>query len=120
MNALLIISHGSRRKASNEEAIELADSIRPMLKSKYDLVVPAFLELATPSIPEGIKQCVESGAKNIQVVPYFLAAGTHVSEHIPKIVNNEGKLYSEVSIELRDHIGGSVFMPQFVVDHASA
>ena len=42
-----------------------------------------FLELAEPSIPDGIQRCIDAGATEVVVVPYFLSAGRHVSEDIP-------------------------------------
>ncbi len=119
MNALLIVSHGSRRHASNEEVISLANIVHPLIETKFNLVTVAFLELAKPSTLEGINQCIDQGAKQILVVPYFLAAGLHVSKHIPKIIEQARNTHKEVTIELAGHIGGSDYMAQLLADHVS-
>ncbi|MEC9314794.1 MAG: CbiX/SirB N-terminal domain-containing protein, partial [Pseudomonadota bacterium] len=79
MKALLIVAHGSRRQASNQEVIALAEQLRNSQQTDFDLVEAAFLELADPSIPEGIAQCVSQGANEVIVFPYFLNSGRHVT-----------------------------------------
>ena len=81
--ALLLVAHGSRRAASNTEVAQLAEQLQFNLQGDFAMVEAAFLELAGPSIPEGIQLCAESGVKNIVVLPYFLNTGRHVAEDIP-------------------------------------
>ena len=50
---LLIIAHGSRREASNDEVRRLADRVRALCAPGIADVEVAFLELAEPSIAEG-------------------------------------------------------------------
>jgi len=52
--SLLIITHGSRRVASNDEDRQLVDQVRAQAGNAYDDVETAFLELAEPSIPDGL------------------------------------------------------------------
>jgi sirohydrochlorin ferrochelatase len=59
---LLIVAHGSRREASNDEVRQLAEVISAKAGIRFMLVEPAFLELATPSIPDGIENCIQPGA----------------------------------------------------------
>ena len=37
MNALIVLAHGSRREKSNQEVIDLVDSIRPGLGARFDI-----------------------------------------------------------------------------------
>ena len=83
MHALLLIAHGSRREASNQEVRELADEFERLVGDRFERVVPAFLELAEPDIPTGVDLCVEAGATSVTAVPYFLSAGRHVASDIP-------------------------------------
>jgi sirohydrochlorin ferrochelatase len=55
MKALLLIAHESRREASNEEVMALAKRIQINSPGHFEMVVPAFLALAEPSIPEAIE-----------------------------------------------------------------
>ena len=83
MKSLLVIAHGSRRESSNDEVRQLVKTISNQPDSGFDDVSAAFLELAEPSIPDGLEACIEQGGKEIIVFPYFLAAGRHVVEDIP-------------------------------------
>ena len=83
MRALLIVAHGSRRAASNDEVRALCNAVAARDDGLYDNVTCAFLELAEPSIPEGLEALIGIGMRDITVVPYFLSAGRHVAEDIP-------------------------------------
>ena len=114
MRSLLLIAHGSRREASNDEVRELTKQLRNYAAKKGDGSKPlfeyvdcAFLELAPPSIPEGIHMCVSKGATEITVLPYFLSAGRHVSEDIPAEVDSVREKYPDVEIKITDYLGSS-------------
>lgn len=83
MKALLIVAHGSRREASNEEVRQVTRQVAEIAGDQFGLVISGFLELAEPSIPDGIQQCIDAGATEVVVLPYFLSAGRHVAEDIP-------------------------------------
>lgn len=116
MQALLLVAHGSRRAKSNHEVEILADKIRDRCADQYGIVNSAFLELADPSIPEGIKQCKEQGATSIVVLPYFLNSGRHVTEDIPAIVNRAKPDYADVDIQIASHLGSSDLMVELLIN----
>ncbi len=62
MHILLLVAHGSRREESNIEIESLSKKISRLEPKEFDKVMPAFLEFASPSIPEAIKECTEVGA----------------------------------------------------------
>ena len=62
MKALLLIAHGSRRQASNDEVVSLADAIAGEMNDEYPIVQAGFLEIVQPSITEAIDRCVQLGA----------------------------------------------------------
>jgi sirohydrochlorin ferrochelatase len=116
MKSLLIVAHGSRRAASNEEVIKLADAIRQHPALEYDDVGVGFLELAEPSIPEGIEACFRRGAKEVVIFPYFLAAGRHVVTDIPEIVDDYRASHPEANIIISPHLGASTMLPEAILD----
>jgi sirohydrochlorin ferrochelatase len=105
MRALLIAAHGSRRSESNDEVRQLAAALSPLVADRYGYVGPAFLELADPSIDEAIDEAVGRGAREVVVLPYFLAAGTHVARDVPQIVRDRQRAHPNVHIRLADHLG---------------
>jgi sirohydrochlorin ferrochelatase len=108
MKALLVVAHGSRRKASNDEVRALCRRIeQESAGEEFFLVRAGFLELAEPSIPEGIGQCIEAGADQVVVLPYFLSAGRHVSEDIPLEVEKARQHHPRASIVLAPYLGSA-------------
>ena len=118
MQALVLIAHGSRRQASNQEVKDLAYRLQQVASDRYQLIEAGFLEIAEPPIPEAIEACIGSGATAVVVVPYFLAAGRHVAEDIPEIVKPVAERHPDVSIRISEHIGLSDFMTRLILDSA--
>lgn len=115
---LLIVAHGSRRRASNEEVLALGERVRALNDPDIGDVQVAFLELAEPSIPDGLARCVERGAKEIVVFPYFLAAGTHVARDIPEALEAFRAGHPQVRLCLASHLGASASLPGTLLDMA--
>lgn len=118
MKALLLVSHGSRRKASNDEVRALTEAVRAQVCEEYEIVEAAFLELSEPLIPDGIDLCVARGATEVVVFPYFLAAGRHVADDIPGIAFEAITRHPGVTLRIAPHLGGSAMMSRFVADNA--
>lgn len=107
MHSLLIVAHGSRRAASNEEVRALTAQIAAQAGGRYGSVSCAFLELAEPSIPAGLESCVAQGARQITVLPYFLSAGRHVAEDIPNEVAATQTAHPDIDIRIAPYLGAS-------------
>ena len=104
--SLLVVAHGSRKKISNIEIHQLANNISMKIQT-FSIVEACFLEIAEPSIPQGIESCVRQGASEVLILPYFLAAGRHVIEDIPNIVKEEKTKYPDISITSLPYFGSS-------------
>jgi sirohydrochlorin ferrochelatase len=120
MKALLLVAHGSRRKQSNDEVVELADRLKKNCSDQYGIIHAGFLELAETLIPDGIKKCVDDGATSIVVLPYFLNSGRHVVEDIPEIVEQTRAEYPGVDIKVAQHLGASELMMDLLIASANA
>lgn len=110
MKALVLVAHGSRRLASNQEVITLSKVIAEQMKEEYPIIEAGFLELAEPLIPDAINCCVNQGASDVCIVPYFLSAGRHVQEDVPAEVDKARAMNSEIPMEILPHIGASDLM----------
>ncbi len=51
----------------------------------YEIVEPAHMELAEPSIQTAFDRCVEQRARLVVVHPYFLLPGRHWDRDIPSL-----------------------------------
>lgn len=118
--ALLIVAHGSRREASNEEIRELARTIGQKAGAGYRAVECAFLELAEPSIPDGLRDLIGRGIRHIIVVPYFLSAGRHVAEDIPGEVSLVQGQYPDIDIRIAPYVGVAAGIPGLILAQAAA
>lgn len=117
--SLLIVAHGSRRSESNDEVRTLTQRVRSISDNRFTAVTCAFLELASPSIPEGLEQLIHDGASHITVLPYFLAAGRHVVEDIPAEVASIQQTHPAIAIEIAPYLGTSATLPELMVEVGS-
>ena len=120
MNALLIVAHGSRRAQSNEEVAALAETIREKCSDDYPVVHAGFLELAEPSIPDGVTKCINDGANTVTVLPYFLNSGRHVVEDVPEMLEQARLQHPDAEITLAPHLGASSMMLDLVISLAKS
>jgi sirohydrochlorin cobaltochelatase len=104
---IILVAHGSKRKKSNDEFIQLCDSIRVENLDKFDFIEHAFLEFEEPTIEMAIKSVHERSIDNVSVYPYFLNSGKHVSVDLPFIISEVETLYPSMKIELLNHFGSS-------------
>lgn len=118
MKSLILVAHGSRRAESNDEVRELTDALRARAGAEYASVRCAFLELAEPSIPDGIEQSVREGATDIVVLPYFLSAGRHVVTDIPNEVAIKQREYPQVNIRIAPYLGSAAGVAELLLDQA--
>ena len=96
----------------------LGEKVESLLGKHYAYVLTAFLEFATPSLEEGILSCVEQGASEIVILPYFLASGNHVTRDIPEVVQKTQALHPQVKMTLKEHIGSASGMVTLISDMA--
>ena len=81
MDGVLILAHGSKRHETEEILESLVEKVKQ--KTGEKLVYPAYLQFSEQNLEVGINQLIESGAKNIKIVPMFLFNGVHVTQDIP-------------------------------------
>ena len=105
MHVLLLVEHGSRRQESNLEIESLSRKIAKFESKEFDKVMPAFLEFASPSIREAIKECSEMGATKVTILPYFLSAGVHITQDIPNEIIEASQNTPDLDIQIANYFG---------------
>jgi sirohydrochlorin ferrochelatase len=103
MRAALLIAHGSRRPEANADLVRLAELVRS--EGGFEIVEIAYLELAEPDIPAGAAKCVERGATEVRMLPYFLSMGRHVAEDLDAYRQDFAAKYSNVKFTLCPPLG---------------
>lgn len=107
---ILLIDHGSKRKASNEHLHSMAQSYQTrwdtaaVTTTNYSeassvgdikitstskvIIRAAHMEIATPSIETQLRQLViQDKVTHAVCVPYFLSPGKHATIDVPKLIN---------------------------------
>jgi sirohydrochlorin ferrochelatase len=92
-NGIIIVDHGSRREESNRMLEAVAALFAQRFAQLYEIVEPAHMELAEPSIATAYGKCVARGAKRIVVCPFFLGPGKHWTADIPRLAAEAAKLH---------------------------
>jgi sirohydrochlorin ferrochelatase len=116
--ALIIVDHGSRRAEANAALIETARLVAERVGASWD-VRYAHMELSEPSLAEAIERAVADGARSIVVQPFFLAPGTHASEHIPASIAAAQLRYPEVSFRLTGVLGPDALLAELVLERCA-
>jgi len=111
--AVLLIAHGSRQQAANDDLHELAG--RFIAEGGYPIVEACFLELAEPDIPTGGERCVARGGTRVLMIPYFLSAGVHLRRDLTAARDDMSRRHPDVEFLL-----GSPLGPHPLLDHLVA
>ncbi|MFF2912337.1 CbiX/SirB N-terminal domain-containing protein [Paenibacillus sp. NPDC057934] len=117
MRTVLLVGHGSRVAEGNDELRAFADLLarrRPELKFET-----CFIELAGPSIAEGIENCVQGGATTINVVPIILFAAGHSKLDIPLAIDQAKARYPGVEFIYGRPIGVQDKAVEILLDRIS-
>jgi sirohydrochlorin ferrochelatase len=101
--ALLLIAHGSRRPEANADLEFVAAALRA--RGRYEIVCASYLELAAPDIAGGGARCVEAGATDVILVPYFLSPGVHVVEDLTVARAALAERFPRVTFTLAEPLG---------------
>jgi sirohydrochlorin ferrochelatase len=104
-NGIIIVDHGSRRDESNRMLEEVASLFAARFAETHDIVEPAHMELAEPSIATAYAKCVERGATRIVVCPFFLGPGKHWTSDIPRLTAEAAKAFPATSYHVTMPLG---------------
>ena len=103
MEAILYICHGSRVKSARDEALAFVEKCKEVRRE--EILQHCFLELAEPTIFQGIERCVEQGATKIRAIPVLLLTANHAIVDIPNEVNRAKQHFPQLEIQLSEPIG---------------
>ena len=102
---VIIVDHGSRRDESNQMLEQLASLFAARFRQRYEIVEPAHMELAEPSIGTAYARCVERGAQRILVCPFFLGPGKHWTQDIPRLTADAAAAFPQTTYHVTPTLG---------------
>ena len=104
MRSILLIDHGSVRAEANHMLACAANLLQHMVGESV-LVRHAHMELAEPSIAQGVAECVRSGATEVIAFPYMLSPGKHVTRDVPRLLAEAATEFPHVSCRVTPAFG---------------
>jgi len=108
---ILLIGHGSRDTAGVEEFRKVTADLARLVQPRP--VEPCFLELAEPTIAQGVVNLVSRGVRRFTAVPLLLFAARHAKRDIPAALR-QAVLQEEVLREATLHPSGNNRELQYV------
>ncbi|PCJ59651.1 MAG: cobalamin biosynthesis protein CbiX [Candidatus Hydrogenedentota bacterium] len=103
ITGIILIDHGSKRTAANAQLLEVVSLFQKTSGAR--IVEPAHMELADPTLAEAYAACVEQGATEIIIHPYFLAPGRHSTSDIPRLAEEAAALYPLIPYRITKPLG---------------
>jgi precorrin-8X/cobalt-precorrin-8 methylmutase len=117
MENIILVGHGSPRKeANNIEVIGnlLHKTIHPGCDGQCVRV--AYMQFASPDIPETISACAEAGATKVILHPFFLSPGMHVTKDIPGMIEEARARHRNVEFIYTEPLGVHEGLAEIVLD----
>jgi len=101
--AVVIVDHGSRRAEANDAFLEVVARFGE--RGRFQIVEPAHMEIASPTIEDAFERAVARGASEIVVHPYFLSPGRHWQSDIPSLCDAASRKHGSVPFRVTEPLG---------------
>jgi len=101
--AIILLGHGSRVPGAGKGMEKVAGRLKE--KYGYPCVEVCFASRLGPHFPEIFKKCVDQGAEEVLVIPYFLHEGLHLLLDIPQMLQEEVKKFPHVKLIFGKSLG---------------
>jgi sirohydrochlorin cobaltochelatase len=117
VRAVILLDHGSREPEANAQLETLAQLVAARLPGRS--VSCAHLGLAAPTLAEAGAACVQAGAREITIVPCFLAPGRHVRADLPRLVADLRAAHPLVAFRLAAPLGAHAAVAEALAQRAT-
>ena len=118
MLGLLLVDHGSRRAESNAQLEDMARRVHALRPAA--VVTAVHMEIAAPTIADGLATLIASGATEIRVLMYFLSDGRHSREDVPTLVREAMLAHPGISVTCGQALGPHDVLASLLLERAGA
>ena len=94
-------------------------SVRLRAAGAAPIVEMGFLNYSQPLFAEAFARCVQQGATEITVVPYFLVAGKFVMVDLPREIEAQRALHPQIAVHFADAMRFHEGLADAIVSSAS-
>lgn len=115
---VVLVDHGSQRPESNALLEDLARAFAERFSDRYEIVEPAHMELAEPTIAQAFEACVKRGAERVVILPLFLAPGRHMTRDIPALAARAAAQYPGVEYRVAPPLGRDALILELLAKRA--
>ena len=115
---LIVFAHGSRVAAANAAVRRVARAAAR--EAGIAAYRTAFLELADPTLAEAVGELASEGVRHVLVTPYFLTAGRHVAEDLPRLLAPIRSAHPGLLVESSPPLDGHPGLAGILADRARA
>lgn len=102
---LLMIGHGTRDLDGKQAFLDFVETYQALDNSRP--VIPCFLELTEPLIPEGVKRCVDEGFVDITALPILIFAARHTKFDVTNALDKAKQQYPFLNFHYGRHFGNT-------------
>ncbi|MEO7910674.1 MAG: CbiX/SirB N-terminal domain-containing protein [Roseiflexaceae bacterium] len=114
--AVMLVGHGSLRSGAGAAMIRLAE--RAQAAKVAAIVSAGFLNYSRPTFDETLARCVESGASEVIIQPYFLVPGKFVREDLARLVEAGRQAQPGLSILIAQPFGDHPALARLLLKRA--
>ncbi|MBR8827900.1 MAG: sirohydrochlorin chelatase [Gomphosphaeria aponina SAG 52.96 = DSM 107014] len=102
---LLMVGHGTKDTDGRQAFLDFVAAYQELDTSRP--VIPCFLELTAPLIPEGVERCVAEGFTDITVLPVLLFAARHTKFDVTNELDRLKQRYPFLQFHYGRHFGNT-------------
>lgn len=97
------MGHGSRVPGAGDGMEKVAEALRKSGTS--GIVETCYMSRLGPHFPETLERCVNAGAVEVALIPYFLHLGLHTRLDIPEMMKEQAAKHPGVKVIFGEHLG---------------
>ncbi|MBR8997019.1 sirohydrochlorin chelatase, partial [Staphylococcus aureus] len=112
MNGNIIVAHGMRRGRQNQA---LEAFISELVKDDIHHYHIAFLESEHQDLETVMTTLIQSGVKQLKIVPLLLFSAMHYLKDIPNIVHEMKRRYPDIKVEVSEPLGTHPLMTEIIM-----
>jgi sirohydrochlorin cobaltochelatase len=116
VRAVMLVGHGSLRSGAGAAMIRLAE--RAQTARVAPIVSAGFLNYSRPTFDETLARCIESGASEVIIQPYFLVPGKFVREDLARLAEAGRLAHPELSIQVAQPFGDHPALARLLLKRA--
>lgn len=97
----ILFFHGSRHPSTALEAKKLQETLEGRFPQKTFSL--AFLPPFSPDLAGVLEDAANRGAREIQILPFFVLTGKHVEQDLPELIRDFQGRFPEVRVTTASH-----------------